>query len=65
MPVAAFPQTQGGGELLAVDSGQAADITLLRADQSRLSAAALFGSIAPTGRGAGGGTARDVPLRCR
>jgi hypothetical protein len=49
MPVATFPQPTPGSELLAVDSGQAANVTLLRADQSRLAPAALFGTIAPTG----------------
>jgi len=49
MPVAAFPQVANGTEVLAVNSGQAADVTLLRSDQSRLSQAALFGKITPAG----------------
>jgi FtsX-like permease family len=49
MPVATFPQTATGSQLLALDSSQAADVTLLRADQSPVSAAALFGKIARTG----------------
>ena len=49
MPVATFPQATTDSEVLALDSGQAADVTLLRADQSPLPAAALFGKIAPPG----------------
>jgi FtsX-like permease family len=49
MPVARFPQSANNSEVLAIDSGQAADVTLLRADQSPVSAAALFGKIAPPG----------------
>ena len=49
MPVAAFPQEVSNSEVLAIDSSQAADVTLLRADQSPVSAAALFGRITPTG----------------
>jgi hypothetical protein len=49
MPVATFAQPAAGSEVLALDSGQAADVTLLRADQSRLAPAALFGTIAPSG----------------
>ena len=48
MPVATFPQTATNGETLAIDADQAADVTLLRADQSPVNAAALFGKIAPT-----------------
>jgi ABC-type antimicrobial peptide transport system permease subunit len=49
MPVAAFPQPTGGAQTLAIDSGQAADVTLLRADQSSIPAASLFAKIGPTG----------------
>jgi ABC-type antimicrobial peptide transport system permease subunit len=49
MPVAAFPQTATNGVVLAPNSDQAANVTLLRADQSPVNAAALFGRIAPTG----------------
>jgi hypothetical protein len=49
MPVAAFPQAISDSEVLAIGSGQAAGVTLLRADQSPVSAAALFSRITPTG----------------
>jgi len=55
MPVATFDETSTNGpttvngETLAVDSRQAADVTLLRADQSPLPAAALFARITPAG----------------
>jgi FtsX-like permease family len=49
MPVASFPQTATNGEVLALNSDQAANVVLLRADQSPVSAAALFGKIARTG----------------
>ncbi len=49
MPVATFPQQTPGSEVLAVDSGQAASVVSLRADQSPLAAAALFAAIAPAG----------------
>jgi FtsX-like permease family len=55
MPVATFDETSTNGpttvngETLALDSGQAADVTLLRADQSPQPAAALFARIAPAG----------------
>jgi hypothetical protein len=49
MPVAAFPQTVTDGEVLALNSDQVADVALMRADQSPVSAAALFGTIAHTG----------------
>jgi hypothetical protein len=49
MPVATFPQTVSNSQLLALDSGQAADVALLRADQSPVNATALFGKIARTG----------------
>ena len=48
-PVARFPQTENGSEVLALNSGQAADVALQRADQSPADPAALFGKIARTG----------------
>jgi hypothetical protein len=48
MPVAIFPQNATHGETLAVDARQAADVTLLRADQSPLPLARLFGKIVPS-----------------
>ena len=53
MPVATFTQTTTGGETLAVDSAQAANVTLLRPDQSPLPAARLFGKIIPAGPASG------------
>jgi hypothetical protein len=49
MPVASFDQTATDGVTLAVGSGQAADVTLLRPDQSPVPAAELFGKIRPSG----------------
>jgi FtsX-like permease family protein len=49
MPVATFPQAANNSEVLAIDSGQAAGVTLLRPDQSPVGAAALFGKITPAG----------------
>ena len=49
MPVATFPQYATNGEALAVDSSQAGQVALLRADQSALPAARLFGTIRPPG----------------
>jgi hypothetical protein len=49
MPVATFPQSAGNTEVLAINSGQAADVALLRSDQAPVSPAALFGKITPTG----------------
>ncbi|MGH3176292.1 MAG: hypothetical protein ACRDPF_20820, partial [Streptosporangiaceae bacterium] len=49
MPVAPFEQTATNGVTLAVDSGRAADVTLLRPDQSPLPAAGLFAKIRPSG----------------
>ena len=46
MPVAVFPQASGG-ETLAIGAGQAADVALLRADQTPLPEAALFRKILP------------------
>ena len=48
MPVAAFPQYAIDGETLAIDASQAADVSLLRADQSPLPAARLFTKIRPS-----------------
>ena len=53
MPVAAFPQYAIGGETLAIDASQAADVALLRADQSPLPAARLFTTIRPSTGGHG------------
>jgi hypothetical protein len=50
MPVASFPQPDTGGETLAVDSSRAAQVTLLRPDQSALPATELFGQIAAGSR---------------
>jgi hypothetical protein len=49
MPVVPFDQTATDGVTLAVGSGQAADVTLLRPDQSPVPAAELFGKIRPSG----------------
>ena len=49
MPVATFAQSVSNSEVLAVNSGQAADVTLLRADQSPVNATALFAKIGRTG----------------
>ena len=49
MPVARFPQTENGSEVIALNSSQAADVALQRADQSPADPAALFGKIARTG----------------
>ena len=68
MPVAAFPQEVSNSEVLAIGSGQAAGVTLLRADQSPVSAAALFGRITPTGPPPGvtlPGHAAEVQLTAR
>ena len=68
MPVAAFPQEVSNSEVLAIDSGQAAGVTLLRADQSPVGAAALFGQITPTGPPPGvtlPGRAAEVQLTAR
>ena len=45
MPVATFAQPANGSQTLALDAGQAADVTLLRADQSSVPAASLFAKI--------------------
>jgi len=68
MPVAAFPQEVSNSEVLAIDSAQAAGVTLLRADQSPVGAAALFGRITPTGPPPGvrlPGRAAEVQLTAR
>ena len=49
MPVAPIEQTATNGVTLAVDSRRAADVTLLRPDQSPVPAAGLFGKIRPSG----------------
>jgi hypothetical protein len=53
MPVAAFPGDTPYSETLALDAGQAAGTALLRADQSPLPAARLFGEIRPPGAAPG------------
>ena len=53
MPVAAFTEPSADSETLAIDSAQAANVSLLRADQSPLPAASLFGKIVPTGPASG------------
>jgi hypothetical protein len=68
MAVAAFPQSNTNSEVLALNSDQAANVTLLRADQSPVSAAALFGKITPTGPPSGvalPGHAAEVQLTAR
>jgi len=68
MPVAVFPQAVNDSEVLAIGSGQAAGVTLLRADQSPVSAAALFSRITPTGPPPGvtlPGHAAEVQLTAR
>jgi ABC-type lipoprotein release transport system permease subunit len=68
MPVATFPQTVSNSQLLALNSGQAADVALLRADQSPVNAATLFGKIARTGPPSGvalPGHAAQVQLTAR
>jgi len=49
MPVAVFPQEATNGVTLAIGTGQAAAVTLLRADQSPVSGASLFAKIRRTG----------------
>ena len=68
MPVAAFLQTSDNSEVLAVGSGQAASVALLRADQSPAAPAALFGRITPAGPPPGvtlPGRAAQVQLTAR
>jgi ABC-type antimicrobial peptide transport system permease subunit len=68
MPVATFAQPSGNSEVVAVQSAAAANVTLLRADQSPLTPATLFGKITPAGP-AGGvtlpGRPADVELTAR
>ena len=52
MPVAVDP-TATPGEVLAVDSAQAADVVRLRSDETPKSPASLFGAIRPSGSGPG------------
>jgi hypothetical protein len=49
MPVASIGQPATDGTTLAIGTGQAANVTLLRPDQSALPAAALFGKIRTVG----------------
>jgi len=49
MPVASIDQPATNGVTLAIGAGQAANVTLLRPDQSTLPAAALFGKIRTAG----------------
>jgi FtsX-like permease family len=49
MPVALFPQEATDGMTLAIGAGQAANVTLLRPDQSPSPEAALFGKIRTAG----------------
>jgi hypothetical protein len=68
MPVATFPQTASNSQLLALGTQEAADVTLLRADQSPVNADALFGKIARTGPPSGvalPGRAAQVQLTAR
>jgi hypothetical protein len=68
MPVATFPQTVSNSQLLALNSGQAADVALLRADQSPVNATVLFTKIARTGPPSGvalPGRAAQVQLTAR
>ena len=68
MPVATFAQTASNSRLLALGTQEAADVALLRADQSPVNAAALFGKIARTGPPPGAalpGHAAQVQLTAR
>ncbi|MFZ0190318.1 MAG: ABC transporter permease, partial [Streptosporangiaceae bacterium] len=68
MPVATFPQTVSNSQLLALNSSQAADVALLRADQSPVNPTTLFGKIARTGPPSGAalpGHAAQVQLTAR
>ncbi|MGP0024155.1 MAG: FtsX-like permease family protein, partial [Streptosporangiaceae bacterium] len=53
MPVAVLPATTTSSETVALDARQAADVTLLRADQSSEPPSRLFAAIAPAGPTAG------------
>jgi hypothetical protein len=50
MPVATFPATNGSGQTVALDTRQAAAVTLLRSDQLPRPAAPLFAAITPGGQ---------------
>jgi hypothetical protein len=52
-PVATFAQPSGNSEVVALNSRLATNVTLLRADQSPLPAATLFGKITPAGPAGG------------
>ena len=49
MPVATFTEPAGTTETVAIDSAQAANVSLLRADASPLPEGRLFGTITPAG----------------
>ncbi len=49
MPVASFTEAATNSETIAVDSAQAASVSLLRPDQSALPEGALFAKITPAG----------------
>jgi hypothetical protein len=53
MPLATFTQPTTGTQTIALDANQAANVTLLRTDQSTLSEGTLFGKIKSTGPTAG------------
>src|SRR5271166_253635 len=53
MPVASFTQAPTNSETIAVDSAQAASVSLLRPDQSALPETALFAKIIPAGPATG------------
>ena len=53
IPVAAFAEPSANSETLAIDSATAANVSLLRTDQSPLPAAALFKTIIPAGPASG------------
>ena len=68
MAVAVIPQGITNSEVLAVNSSQAADVALLRPDQSALPEARLFGTIARTSPPSGvtlPGHAAEVQLTAR
>jgi ABC-type antimicrobial peptide transport system permease subunit len=53
MPAATFTQPSDNAETLAIDSTQATRVSLIRADQSPLPVATLFGKIKPAGPATG------------
>ncbi len=68
MPVASVTEAATNSETIAVDSAQAASVSLLRPDQSALPAAALFATIIPAGSATGvtlPGRAGEVRLTAR